>query len=187
VTVDGKETEITKIGTIEGEFEVYHILNVGSHHNYFANGILVHNWSAAPPGCFVAGTEVLMSDGSKKVIESVKEGESVLSYNLDSKQNQAGLVGKIKTHKVDSIIRLTLDNAIVINTTHEHPFYVEGKGWVEASKLQELDNCIKSDGSLAIISTVEVINERHTVYNLLDVSDQHNFYVNDILVHNKPV
>jgi intein/homing endonuclease len=45
--------------------------------------------------------------------------------------------------------------------------------------------CKKVDGSESLISTVETLEETHTVYNLLSVSENHNFYANGILVHNK--
>ena len=54
-----------------------------------------------------------------------------------------------------------------------------------ASKLQPLDVCLKADGSESIISTVEVLEESHEVFNLLNVEPTHTFYVNGILVHNK--
>ena len=47
------------------------------------------------------------------------------------------------------------------------------------------DECLKSDGSDSFISTVETLEEKHTVYNLLSVSENHNFFANGILVHNK--
>ena len=90
-----------------------------------------------------------------------------------------------KIHEVDTVVRLTLENSIVITTTPEHPFYVIGKGYVKAADLDFGDECLKVDGSNSFISTKEILEETHKVYNLLDVSGNHNFYANDILVHNK--
>ncbi len=139
--------------------------------------LIVHN-------CFVAGTMVKLNDGSDVVIEEVKIGDEILTYNEELGKNEKGIVGDLKKHTVDSVIRLTLDNENIILTTSEHPFYVEGK-WITASKLQPLDVCLKSDGSESIISTVEVLKESHEVFNLLNVESTHTFYVNGILVHNK--
>ncbi len=139
--------------------------------------IIVHN-------CFVAGTLVKLLDGSDVVIEEIKIGDEILTYNEELGKNEKGIVGDLKKHTVDSVIRLTLDNENIILTTSEHPFYVEGK-WINASKLQPLDICLKADGSESIISTVEVLEESHEVFNLLNVEPTHTFYVNGILVHNK--
>ena len=135
--------------------------------------------------CFVAGTEITLSNGDIKNIEDVVVGEEVLTYNEESGVNENGVVGDLKQHEVHSVIRLTLDNENIIITTQEHPFFVEGKAWVKAGELQPLDVCKKVDGSESLISTVEVLEETHTVYNLLSVSENHNFYANGILVHNK--
>jgi len=143
---------------------------------------------AGPPGltfCFIAGTEISLGNGDVKNIEDVNIKEEVITYNESTGENEIGVVGDLKKHEVNSVIRLTLDNENIITTTEEHPFFVEGKGWVKAGELQPLDVCKKVDGSESLVSTVEVLEETHTVYNLLSVSDNHNFYANGILVHNK--
>jgi len=150
------------------------------------HSIVTHN--GLPPGdfvqCFIAGTDILLSNGDSKNIEDIQIGEEVLTYNEDTSKLEVGVVGDLKKHEVNNVIRLTLDNKNIITTTAEHPFFVEGK-WVLAGNLQPLDICIKSDGSESIVSTVEVLSESHTVYNLVSVSHNHNFFANGILVHNK--
>lgn len=175
---DGSSLIVSEITELNEPKRVYNLNSVKDNHNFYANTLLVHN------RCFVAGTKITLSDGSIKNIEDVEVGESVMTYNEESKINEEGTVGDLKQHEVSSVIRLTLDNENIIVTTAEHPFYVEGN-WIKASELQPLDICLKVDGSESIISTVEVLDESHTVYNLLSVSDNHNFYANDILVHNK--
>lgn len=140
--------------------------------------LIMHN-------CFAAGTHIALANGDHKNIEDIVVGEEVLTYNEETGASEAGTVGELKQHEVDSVIRLTLENSIVIVTTAEHPFYVNNKGWVKAGDLEMGDECKKVDGSDSFISTVEELKEVHTVYNLLSVSDNHNFYANGILVHNK--
>ena len=178
----GEEVEIVSIEPIEGEVEVFHIVNVEDNFNYFAEDLLVHNFSIR---CFVAGTKITLADGSSKNIEEIEVGETVLTFNEKTKIKEPGIVGDLKQHSVESIIRLTLDNEIIINTTEEHPFYVMNKGWVKAKDLQPLDSCLKVNGEEAIVSTVDHLIESNVVYNLLSVDSNHNFYANDILVHNK--
>jgi len=176
---DGTSLAITSIEEKHSKTTVYNLHDVQDNHNFFANQLLVHN------RCFVAGTEITLVDGNVKNIEDVVVGEEVLTYNEESGKHESGVVGDLKQHEVKSVIRLTLDNENIIITTHEHPFFVEGKGWVKAGELQSLDVCKKVDGSESLISTVEVLEETHVVYNLLSVSENHNFYANEILVHNK--
>jgi len=158
---------------------VYNLLSVEANHNFFANEFLVHN------RCFIAGTEITLANGDVKNIEDVVVGEEVLTYNEDKRETEAGVVGELKKHEVDSVIRLTLDNENIIVTTAEHPFYVVDGGWVKAGELQPLDVCLKEDGKESLISSVEVLEEKHEVFNLLSVSENHNFFANKILVHNK--
>ena len=177
------ESKLVSKELIEGEIEVYHILNVKDTHTYFAEDLLVHNLKYVT--CFTAGTEITLLNGDVKNIEDIIVGDEILSYNEKLDKNEIGVVGEIKSHEVNSVIRLTLDNENIIITTEEHPFFVDGKGWVKAVNLQPLDVCKKVDGSESLISTVETLEETHIVYNLLNVSDNRNFYANGILVHNK--
>lgn len=179
VKQDGSSVEIVDINIDNTDTIVYNIKTVAVNHNFYANEYLVHN-----RGCFIAGTDILLSNGDNKNIEDIQIGEEVLTYNEKTNLTEPGIVGEVKTHEVTSVIRLTLDNENIITTTAEHPFFVEGE-WVLAGHLQPLDICIKSDGSESIVSTVEVLSESHTVYNLLSVSHNHNFFANGILVHNK--
>jgi hypothetical protein len=181
VRSNGDDVKVESIEQHEGEFEVFHIIDVKDNHTYYAEDILVHNYKA----CFIAGTEITLANGDVKNIEDVAVGEEVLTYNEDKKETEAGVVGDLKKHEVQSVIRLTLDNENVIVTTEEHPFYVVDAGWVKAGELQPLDVCLKEDGKESLISSVEVLEEKHEVFNLLSVSENHNFFANGILVHNK--
>lgn len=75
----------------------------------------------------------------------------------------------------------------IIETTDNHPFWVEGKGWVFADELQVGDKLQKADGSNLTIDKVEFVklDEPVTVYNFT-VADYHTYYVTDlgIWVHN---
>jgi len=136
------------------------------------------------PSCFVAGTIISLANGDYKNIEDVQAGEEVMSYNESKGEHEPAIVGDIKAREVDSIIRLVFANGNIIKTTEEHPFYVNG-GWVKANELRITDVAKSLDGSEVAITGIEHITEPHTVYNLLDVSGNSNFYAGEILVHNK--
>jgi hypothetical protein len=179
---EGKDVAVTDRIDLVGNVDVYHILDVKDNHTYFANNLLVHNIKY---GCFVAGTEITLANGDVKNIEDVIVGEEVLTYNEVSGEPEVGVVGNLKQHEVHSVVKLIFDNEVVITTTSEHPFFVDGKGFIPAGNLQLHDVCKKVNGNNSILTSIEVLEESHVVYNLLSVSENHNFYANGILVHNK--
>ena len=86
------------------------------------------------PQCFTAGTKIHAKDGFKN-IESIKIGDYVWSENPETHEKALKKVNKIFVREKDSIIRLSI-NGETIETTYEHPFYVEGKGFVNAGILK---------------------------------------------------
>jgi hypothetical protein len=180
VKFDSTSSKIISIDVKEKEAVVYNLRSVDFNHNFYANEYLAHN-----RGCFLAGTEVTLSNGDLKNIEDILIGEEVLTYNESSKIMEPGTVGDLKTHTVLSIIKVETLDGTLINTTPEHPFYVDGTGWVEAGNLKVGNVLKKDDDTLIGISNIERIEKESKVYNLLSVSDNHNFFVNSILVHNK--
>lgn len=176
---DGTESLIKSVDIISEVVIVYNVKVVENNHNFFANNLLVHN------RCFVAGTKITLPNGEYKNIEDVVVGEKVLTYNESTGETELGIVGDLKVHDVEDVIDLVFDDTTSITTTPEHPFFVKEKGWVNAKNLQEGDVCVKDDKTDITIISVKEDTSSHTVYNLLSVSENHNFFANKILVHNK--
>ena len=69
-----------------------------------------------------------------------------------------------------------------------HPFYVDGEGWVTAGKLTGEDYVLDSEGRRLQVEEkyMENLEESVKVYNF-EVEEFHIYYVGDagILVHNK--
>ncbi|HZO88269.1 MAG TPA: polymorphic toxin-type HINT domain-containing protein [Chthonomonadaceae bacterium] len=84
----------------------------------------------------------------------------------------------------DRILYLHTDGE-TIETTPEHPFSIEGKGWVQAGRLQPGALIKTEDGKIVAVQSLEVKAERKMVYNL-KVEGTENFFVgkNRLLVHN---
>ncbi|WP_211749624.1 polymorphic toxin-type HINT domain-containing protein [Paenibacillus sp. Marseille-Q4541] len=137
--------------------------------------------------CFVAGTKVLTENGEKN-IEDIEVGDKVLAkdeYNAEGDLAYKEVTGLYQNQR-DDIIKLHVGKQI-IETTDNHPFWVEDKGWIFADELQVGDKLQKADGSNLVIDKVEFLKlgKPVTVYNFT-VADYHTYYVTDlgIWVHN---
>ncbi|MCL1797928.1 MAG: polymorphic toxin-type HINT domain-containing protein [Eggerthellaceae bacterium] len=135
--------------------------------------------------CLVAGTEVSTPKGAV-LIETIKQGDAVYAFDFV-------LDEKVERCVVDTFIRETTElieivtEADTIQTTYEHPFWVEDKGWVFACDLVAGDVLRTADGSKAIVTAVSevTLDKPVAVYNF-EVQGAHAYYVgtSQVLVHN---
>ena len=157
------------------------------------NAVVSHN---SP--CFIAGTEISLFNGDVKNIEDIHVGDMVLTYNHDLNEIQHKEVEQVIHKNVDSTVRYTFNNDEFLECTLDHPLYsIEGQ-YVsykpEQSKLQyglevgQIEvgtKILLQNGSNLEIISIEEKHGRVTVYNLHDVKDNHNFFANKMLVHNR--
>lgn len=157
------------------------------------NSIVSHN---AP--CFVAGTLITYPDGTTKPIEEVKINDQVLSFNHGTKTTQAKPVNHIIQKIVDSTVEVVLEDSSSVRCTLDHPLYSPTLGYasydpaltlekynLKVAQLEVGTSIFKADGSSSPIAAMNIIAETVRVYNLHHVEDNHNFYANNILVHNR--
>lgn len=92
------------------------------------------------------------------------------------------------------IYSVTLDatdgQSETIGATAEHPFYVDDKGWVEASDLVEGDQVVRYDNGdgqagFLLVKSVVLEDARQDTYNF-EVADTHTYFVGKLnaWVHN---
>ena len=85
------------------------------------------------------------------------------------------------------LVYVTTEDGTTINTTENHPFYVEGKGWCAAAELEAGDVCRTKDGQVEVVAgvVIEQQEEPVKVYNLT-IEDNRTYYVSmhEMLVHN---
>jgi hypothetical protein len=135
-------------------------------------------WDANPGGCFQAGTQIPLKEGTKS-IENIKVGDKVVSKNLKTDVVETAVVWGLSTHESNK------DGLIIngfIKTTTNHPFYLEGK-WVTAGELELGDKILHLDGELHTINSLELDDTPYTVYNF-EVDNTHTYYAEGYLVHN---
>ena len=135
--------------------------------------------------CFTAGTPVAVKDGYK-AIEDIEVGDLVWAENPITGEKELKRVLKTFVRSKDEIIVIHIGNE-TIETTSEHPFYVEGKGWTAAGKLEVGDTFRLLNGETISVDKIEVVElgGKINVYNF-EVEDLHTYFVgeNRVLVHN---
>ena len=129
--------------------------------------------------CFLPGTQILMSDGNTKSIESVQTGDQVLSYDENTRENVPTRVTQTFRHEENAYLVV---NGTLQVTPH-HPVYV-GEHWKAIGDAKVGDLLKRVDGSMYEIKSIEPVQKRVTVYNL-EVDQTHTYYAEKTLVHNK--
>ncbi len=137
------------------------------------HGIYVDN-------CFLAGTSILMADGSYKNIEDVQEGDYVTSYDDNTGALEKAKVRTTFSHD-DTPGYLIINNRLRL--TPNHPMYVNGEV-IPAGKIVVGDSLLDKDGNSVLVTSIEAVDEIVSTYNL-EVAGNHNYFAEDILTHNK--
>lgn len=133
--------------------------------------------------CFTAGTEVLTDEGEKD-IEDIEVGDMVLAKDEETGEVAYKEVTATFNHETDEIYNIYVGGQ-TIESTFNHPFYANDKGWTFAKDLKVGDLLVQSDGHTLRIDSIEIEQKYATVYNMT-VDDFHTFFVSDlgIWVHN---
>jgi hypothetical protein len=137
-----------------------------------------------PQRCFAAGTLIAAESGDRP-IEAVRVGDLVWAFNEET--GDVGLYPVVETFSDRSDHRIEIEvGGQVILTTERHPFWVQGKGWIEAGSISAGDALQSLDEDVPNIESVRRVDEETAVYNI-EVETAHSFYVSSlrILVHNK--
>lgn len=129
--------------------------------------------------CFLAGTKILMGDGSYKAIEDVKVGESVMSYDAEKGQFVGSQV--VKTIKTQSQKYYVVNDTLKITPTHD--LLVNGK-WTASQKMKVGDTLFNADGEPTQITSLKEITQDVDVFNLF-TDEPNDFFAENILVHNE--
>jgi len=142
-------------------------------------------------GCVQTGTQVTISDGSKRNIESIKPGDRIVAYNSDIEGLSEATVEKVLVHDEITYIlhELVPDKGVPLVATGNHPVLVKGRGWQHIDNIKPGDVIFQRDNSTGKLVEVTVAliirdkSEQGTVYNLK--TSRGNYIANDILIHNK--
>lgn len=155
------------------------------------NRIKIKQQDIVVSNCFLAGTKVLMADGSYTNIENVNIGDMVKSFDEEKSQVVSSKVTNLFHHPINEMLS---DFYLIINddlkVTPYHQIFSNGK-WVSACELKVGDILFDSNQKMNCrIESIDKIFEKQPVFDLT-IDIYHNYFVSingvDILVHNNHI
>ena len=150
--------------------------------------------------CFAEGTEITMADGSLKNIEEIGVGDSVLSYNFETRNTEPDEVMELHSTANSNMMKMEFSDGTVIHSTFDHPYYVKNKGWcslkpevtnelitniTDVGQLQGGDVChLLKDGQLKEVEFVgsERIPAFQRTYTIKRLKKNNAFFAEGVLV-----
>jgi DNA-directed RNA polymerase beta subunit len=136
--------------------------------------------------CLTGDTEILMADGSIKLIKDIKDGDSIVTLDTGTMTEITTLVKNWFKKDCDKLLKITTDTGKVIKCTPEHKLYAKMENELEMVECNNLTVGHKlimrseTDVHLFVsILTIEEI-ESEPVYDFETVLSTHNFFANDI-------
>ena len=136
--------------------------------------------------CFVAGTLVLTVNGLV-AIEAIKQGDIVYAANADTLKVSPRRVLETFVRETSHLVHLTVNGETIVST-FDHPYYVKGKGFVNACDLWIGAELADRNGDTVPVENLyreKLDDTTTTVYNF-KVEEDHTYFVGNkcILVHN---
>lgn len=183
------------------DLDTYFIEGAGEGGMATTAGVITHN------ACFPGYIRVLMSDGEYKPIEDVELGDEVQTYNVQNKHfDFKKVIGKESPIHND-LITITIkhdefDDIIKVECTYDHPIFKSDFSLVsyKPDATKERYDSLKDEtinqlevgqqlflangtGTITDISENSLAEDVQTY--IIRVEDNHNFFAENILVHNK--
>ena len=180
---------------IDGENNKIYQINKECHsnqiYNFFQRGITAiaafTGGMSSAMKCFIAGTVIATETGFAR-IEDVKPGDIVLSTNTDTMETGCKKVLEKYVRKTRELVHIIAGGKEIVSTL-DHPYYVAGRGFVNACQLCIGSPLLDADGKILEVEQIykEQLgkNEEVKVYNF-QVEDWHTYHVGEmeVLVHN---
>lgn len=192
---DGTYSEVTstELLTLRSD-ETFYTFDVENVDTILLSGsnVIIHN---AP--CFIAGTLVHTGDGQRP-IEDIVPGDKVITWNHDTNMAEWNEVIDTMVKEDERTVTYVFDNGTELTGTPDHPLYVVDKGYssyypkqtkedsgLDVEQILLGDEVLHIDGYGVTITDIIENEETSTVYNLNNVENNHNFFVENLLAHNR--
>ena len=117
--------------------------------------------------CFIAGTPVFTEAG-EVAIDSIEPGDMVLSRKEEGGELAYRPVVRTVTHTNKVIVAVTYvdpekpDRKSLTFATDNHPFWVEGRGWVAAGAMRLGYKLQGTDGRKIVVSAISAVYRTET-------------------------
>lgn len=143
--------------------------------------------SGANTTCFIAGTQITMADGSHKNIEDIQIGDTVRSFDENTKQIVTSSVDKLFHHPTadmtgDYYLVIKTTGGTTMNVTYNHRIYSAGN-WVDAGNLIVGSPLLNDQNQPDFVASIGRVQGKYPSYNF-EVVKYHLYYASGILVHN---
>lgn len=153
--------------------------------NFFKNPEFVDNFLLAAyepnPSCFVKGTKILTVRGYKNIEKIDKKQDIIISYDVVKRKTTKSEIKDVLIHKNVSFF-LIINKRIKV--TPEHRFWVNNKEWIAAKDIKIGDYLLNSNAEKIFVTSKEPISKKVVVYNLELKGRYHNYFAENVLVHN---
>jgi DNA-directed RNA polymerase beta subunit len=143
--------------------------------------------------CFTGDTEVLMADGTKKMIKDVSNGDSVKTFDSNTRQITDTIIKNWFEQECKELLEVIFNDGTIIKCTPEHKFLtIKNNGFEEIYEMKEIINIQPNEKILTyknnLIGTVTITTldyiEPEPVYDFETVESTHNFVANNLITHN---
>lgn len=147
-------------------------------------------------GCFAAGSLVHMADGSFKAIEDLTVGELIQSYNFEKEYQETKPILQLMVPRPDTVYDVVTTKGTTRMTGGQLVYSKLGWACIDKNAYR---NENEQYGDLGIepvtlkignsLEYAEILNITRVgvekVYHLSSIQDNHNYYVDGILAHNR--
>ena len=137
--------------------------------------------------CLTGDTEVLMADGTIKLIKDVKNGDSVVSVDADTMEEITTPIKNWFVQNCDKLLKITTISGRTIKCTPDHKFLTkigDKFEYIEAQNLKENENHLITRHMIKYIPLDEPTK---LIIKESDVSEQYRLQLLELSYLNKPI
>lgn len=137
--------------------------------------------------CLTGDTEVLMGDGSIKLIKDIKNGDSVVSVDAETMKEITTPIKNWFKQDCEKLLKITTISGRTIKCTPDHKLLTkvgDKLEYIEAQNLKENENCLVTRHIIKYISLDEPTN---LIIKESDVSEQYRLQLLELSYLNKPI
>ena len=146
--------------------------------------------------CFVAESKVLKKENNSVAISDLMVGDSIIGYDLASKEYTTDVVLEIAKFTHENLVELYFNHDTIVSTT-DHPYYVFDKGWssfvprnteynyINYSNIDQIevgDLFMLSDKKKVKLLGYSFLNELKDTYTITKLKHGKTFFINGVLV-----